>query len=128
LPNFDICEAQGPDTLTGVERGYIHSPNFPAYYGNSRHCGMGIQVPANKYLAVYIVSLSIEGRGRFSSQVKDFLAIDGAKIYGHTEYPLIVLNQTGVDRVMFEFSTDWITLSLLSSPKGFLVYFECKFY
>jgi hypothetical protein len=126
LPNFDICDAQGPVALHGVSRGYIHSPNFPNYYGNSRRCAMSISVPEDKYLAVYVESLSMESRSRFSSQAKDFLRVDDLLLYGRSGTPALVFNHTGMDQVQFTFSSDWITTALLSSPKGFLIYFECK--
>ena len=35
MKTFDICKS---NNVSGVNEGFIHSPNYPNYYGNNRNC------------------------------------------------------------------------------------------
>lgn len=124
--NFDICEDDGPEVLLDVQSGFIHSPDYPKYYGNSRSCALTIQVPVNKHLSIYLINMSLEKRSVFSSAIKDYLKVDEKIFHGHSIIPARIFNQSGYANVRLEFVSDWITSSALASPKGFLLYFECN--
>ena len=127
LANFDICDPNGPATLLAdTTKGWIHSPGFPAYYGNNRKCELSVRVPRGKRLSMFLINLSLEHIGIFTSRVKDYVKIGEQILYGKSAYPLMVYNETGEKTVKIEFISDWVTTSFLQNPKGFLIYFEIE--
>lgn len=125
---FDLCDSNGPDTILGVENGFIYSPNFPEYYGNNHECYVNLGIPKNKRLVVYLLKMNLEGNGVFKV-AKDYIQIEALpKLYGKAVLPHIVYNGSDRERVHIRFRTDWITTAKLEYPKGFLLYFSRKFY
>ncbi len=123
--SFDICDPDGPDTIFGLESGFIHSPSYPNYYGNNRFCYMNIGIPESKRLVIYLVTKSMESLGFFDKKPTDYLIINNEyEIYGTSNRPYILFNSTSKDKVQIKFKSDWITSVQLRSPKGFLIYFE----
>ena len=125
--SFDICELDGPETILGVDRGFVHSPFYPNYYGNFNLCLLGIDVPAGQRLVIYLLSRSLEGLSFFHQRPKDYLQIgNDLEIYGQSFEPRVVYNGSDRHRVQLKFNSDWITMVTLAEPKGFLLYFERK--
>ena len=75
-----------------------------------------------------MLKLNMEGKGFFTREPNDFLEIQGVhRYYGRDIPPKIIYNGTE-DKVQIKFETDWGTSTYLEFPKGFLLYFQRKFY
>jgi hypothetical protein len=107
--------------------GFIQSPNYPEYYGNFRDCLMYIQIPDNMRLNLYLVTLNIEGQGLFGN-INDYIEVNGnQKYYDLLQYPIEMKNFYDREEIIsLKFVTDFVTTKILSKPKGFLIFYECK--
>ena len=124
IPSFDICH-DSPRDLSELNEAFIHSPNYPFYYQNSKNCKINIRTRGMR-LVIYMLRLNMEGLGLFSREPNEFLQIKGGeKIYGKEVPPRIVYNGTD-SKVEVYFETDWGTSTYLDFPKGFLLYFKRK--
>lgn len=122
IPSFDICH-DSPRDLSELNEAFIHSPNYPYYYQNSKDCQINIRTRQQR-LVIYMLRLNMEGKGLFSRQPNDFLQIQGGeKLHGKEVPPQIVYNGTE-RKVVLHFETDWGTSTYLDFPKGFLLYFK----
>lgn len=128
IKSFDICDINGPETISGLDRGFISSPNYPFYYGNNRQCLLNIGVPREKRLVIYLISKSLEEKSSWQDKVNDYLKIEnGFEMYGFSRYPVEIYEGSDREKVQIKFKSDWLTSAALLDPKGFLLYFECKF-
>ena len=126
--SFDICDNDGPETILGVENGFVHSPSYPEYYGNNKNCYLNIGIPPKSRLTIYLINFNMEDISFFSRRPNDYLQIDnGSKIYGKKN-PSILFNGSDKESVKLNFITDFATLQTLDKPKGFIIYFTCNFY
>lgn len=129
MRHIDICSSSG--RLDGAKEkwGFIHSPNYPSYYGNSRSCNIDLAVPSDKRLVLFMVRVSMEDSSVFHGSANDYVRItaDGLDnvYYGLHPIPKSVYDGTTKRVLRVHFRSDWITTQRLLSPKGFLVYFEC---
>jgi hypothetical protein len=124
IERFDICQVSKiPD---GVMEGFIHSPDYPKYYGNSRNCYLNLNLPNENFrLFVYLISMNVESKGWFSRVPKDYLYIENIEKSFFGEYkPQIVLAENRLTK--FRFITDFVTSTSLNDPKGVLLYFKSK--
>lgn len=72
--------------------------------------------------------MNMEGKGIFSRQPNDYLQIQhGTKYHGRSNPQIIAYNGTE-DKVEISFMSDWGTTTYLDFPKGFLLYFERKYF
>ena len=125
IKSFDICDSDGPDTIFGLEKAFIHSPSYPNYYGNNKYCYLKVGIPEGKRLVIYMIAKSMEGLSIFDKKPTDYLTINNEyEIYGTSNRPYLLFNSTSKESVLIKFKSDWITSAQLSSPKGFLLYFE----
>jgi hypothetical protein len=127
---FDICGSHG-STLDGFRNGFIHSPNYPNYYGNRRNCWMSLKLAANQKLIVYLVQISMEDASLFHSNPNDYVMFNNDRnlqFFSRSNEPRLVYEGRDRDRVDISFKSDWITTQSLTYPKGFLVYFECNLF
>ena len=123
IDRFDICQVSKiPD---GVMEGFIHSPDYPKYYGNSRNCYLNLNLPNENFrLFVYLISMNTESKGWFSRVPKDYLFVENLQksFYGSNKQPLIILAENRLTK--FRFVTDFVTSASLIDPKGVLLYFK----
>ncbi|RNA38260.1 hypothetical protein BpHYR1_030561 [Brachionus plicatilis] len=125
INSYDICDNYAPSVLENIDRGFIHSPYYPDYYLNNRNCYIGIKIPNDKRLVVYLMRRSMEDKSIFRNSPKDFVGIeDGFKYFGFSNVPEIIYDGNDREEVYVNFVSDWITTQFLRSPKGFLIYFE----
>ncbi len=123
--SFSICDPNGPDTILGLNNGFIHSPSYPEYYGNSHDCWVNVGVPKSTRLVLYLLKMNLEGYGMFR-EPKDYLSVDnGVKLYGSALVPHTIYNSSDREKVHIKFTSDWITTTRLNYPKGFLIFFSC---
>jgi hypothetical protein len=126
IPKFDICH-ESPRDISELHEGFIHSPNYPYYYQNSKDCTVNIMTK-NQRLVIFMLRLNMEGKGFFTREPNDFLQVqNGHKYHGKEVPPVVVYNGTE-EKVRINFQTDWGTSTYLDFPKGFLLYFHRKFF
>lgn len=129
IPKFDVCDWNAAKNISTLKRGFVSSPGFPEYYGNSRDCVLSLHSPQqdNQLLFVYLVNLSVEPKSPISLKENDYLQInDEPRMSGLIKYPMLVYHNKmdQAKKVDIKFRSDWLTTAALSSPKGFLIYFE----
>jgi hypothetical protein len=125
--SFDICDRNGPEKILGITEGFIHSPKYPNYYGNSRNCLINIGVPNGKRLVISQVTFNMEGNSIFDKSPNDYIRIESnGPLTGMYYAPSIVYDSADRSNVQIRFKSDWITTTILSKPKGFLLYYKCK--
>ena len=126
---LNICDGQASSAAAKLTQGYVLSPFYPDYYGNSLDCVMSLPLRKDRVLFVYLLRLSVEPKSSITNQEKDFLQINNAVKYtGLSWYPILVYNGTAdadSGKCDIRFESDWLTLASLASPKGFMIYFEC---
>ncbi|CAF0773819.1 unnamed protein product [Brachionus calyciflorus] len=123
--SYDVCDNYAPSLLENIDRGFIHSPFYPDYYSNNKNCYIGIKIPQNKRLVIYLVRHSMEDKSIFRNQPNDYVGIeDGVKYYGYSNSPQIIYDGNDREEINIIFVSDWITTQALRNPKGFLIYFE----
>jgi hypothetical protein len=130
INKFDICGSSSTQIDSRYGSGFIHSPNYPNYYGNSKNCQLEIKIPDDKRIVIYVVRVSLEDTSVFHDGPNDFVQISGrdlsSKLHGLHTLPKFIYE--GNDRKQFyvNFKSDWITTQSLTFPKGFYIYFECN--
>ena len=122
---FDICH-DSPRDIFELNEGFIHSPNYPYYYQNSKKCQINIRTRQQR-LVIYMLKLNMEGKGMFSRKPNDFLQVQGGEKFHGKNLPAQVIYNGTERRVELNFETDWGTSTYLDFPKGFLLYFKRKY-
>ncbi|CAF1129219.1 unnamed protein product [Adineta ricciae] len=86
LPRIDICSLQ---SLHDVNEGFIHTPNYPGGYPNSRTCSKTVPSPPEGHrLKIYALDFDVEGLSALRlfgiTRINDWLQINnsGEKMYG----------------------------------------------
>jgi hypothetical protein len=124
IKSFDICDNE-PDVIAKIDKGYIHSPSYPDYYGNFKSCLVSIQVPKGHTLNIFVITKSMEGLSLFTQKPKDYFIIDNEiEQYGYSDRPYLAYNGADKEIIKIKFKSDAYTTKILESPKGFLLYFE----
>lgn len=141
---FDVCSEATVIDGRQVQSGFVHSPGYPEYYGNSRNCRIDLRVPDRSRLVLYAVRVSMEAASYVHGNPNDYVRVSDASgrldvvYYGQHHVPKLVYEGIGTSALQAEsltmssssvrisFRSDWITTQRLTLPKGFLLYFECN--
>ena len=124
IASYDICN-DSPRDIFDLNEGFIHSPEYPNYYSNSKKCQLSIRT-SHQRLVIYMLTLNMERIGIFSRNPNDFLQVQGGeKLHGKNVPGQVIYNGTE-SKVELFFETDWATSTSLDSPIGFLLYFNRK--
>jgi hypothetical protein len=123
LPRIDICSLQ---SLNGLTEGFIHTPNYPSNYPNSRTCSKTVPSPdAEHRLKIYALDFDIEGlsvlRWLGITRINDWLQINnsGEKMFGTR--PSYTLLFDDVIEASLMFKSDFANTK--RPYNGFLLYF-----
>lgn len=128
---FDVCSETSEIDGAHVDAGFIHSPHYPDYYGNSRKCQIDLHVPVNKRVVLYAVRVSLESLSVVHGKPNDYVRVsDGSGsldfvYFGLHSLPKFIYEGSERPLLHVNFRSDWITTQRLAAPKGFLIYFEC---
>ena len=122
LKSFDVC---GPDIIANIDKGFIHSPSYPEYYGNRKHCVVSLRVPIGHNINIFVLTKSMEGPSVLSLRPRDYFVIeDEIEHQGYASQPYLAYSGADRKKIKIKFKSDIFTLASLQSPKGFLLYFE----
>ena len=124
IASFDICH-ESPRVIFELNEGFIHSPDYPDYYHNSKDCHLSIRTRQER-IAIYLLVLNMERKGIFSRKPHDFLQVQGGEKFHGKNVPAQFFYNGTEEKVEIYFETDWGTTIYLESPTGFLLYFKRK--
>lgn len=117
LPRVNICSTETPERIT-IDRGLLHSPNYPQSLGQYLTCKKQLFVPRESRLRLFMLEKSIEYSHEFN--IRRLNGVQTLSLSRNEFFDINTTNSNDDELVQFELKTNHVGGGKL------LLYFQSK--